>query len=202
MTLWQRAAVGLCVLTAGASAARGAPDQTGKAVAAIERADDPAAAIARLEASVPAARPSDVQSIDAIMVAIYAAISGPAGHRDWSRLRSLLLPAARLTASFVDEKGHSTVRQWNVDQFIAEADPTFVANPFYEGALVNRVQRYGNMAQVFTSYASRSAPNGKPFQKGVNSMQLLYDGKRWWVVSILWDIERPGNPLPRDMTGR
>jgi hypothetical protein len=30
-------------------------------------------------------------------------------------------------------------------------------------------------------------------------MQLMYDGKRWWVVSILWDIERPGNALPKAM---
>ncbi len=66
---------------------------------------------------------------------------------------------------------------------------------------MNKVQRFGIVAQVFTSYASRSSPEAKPFQRGINSMQLVYDGKRGWVVSILWDIDRAGNALPRGMGG-
>ena len=126
-------------------------------------------------------------------------ISGPAGDRDWNRFKSLMLPNGRLTSSIVDEHGKHSVLQWSVDEFIAQTQPLFATQPFYEGALVNRVERFGNIAQVFTSYASRSEPSGKPFQRGINSMQLMYDGKRWWVLSILWDIERPGNALPRAM---
>jgi len=62
------------------------------------------------------------------------------------------------------------------------------------------VQRFGNIAQVFTSYASSTAPKARPFQRGINSMQLMFDGQRWWVLSILWDTERPGNKLPKSMT--
>ena len=181
---------------AGASAE---PDQTGAAVAKVEAVADPAAEVARLEASAPPAKPEDVRSIDAIMAAIYESISGPAGDNDMSRFRSLMLPKGRLTESMVDEHGQTAIQQWSVDEFIADTQPIFTNQPFYETALVNEVRRYGNIAQVFSSYASRSAPEGKPFQRGVNSMQLMYDGKRWWVLSILWDIERPGNALPRVM---
>ncbi len=184
-----------------AEAAWAGSDKTGDALAKVEEQTDPAAEIAALEASVPPAKPADVQSIDAIMVAIYASISGPAGPRDWDRLRSLMLPNGRLTESMLDEQGRNTLRQWSIEQFIAETSPLFATQPFYEKALVNKVQRFGNVAQVFTSYASRSAPNAKPFQRGINSMQLVYDGKRWWVLSILWDIERPGNALPKGMGG-
>ena len=191
---------GLALAVSGNGGALAA-DTTSQAVAKVENQADPAADIARLEASVPQAKSADVGSIDAIMVAIYASISGPAGTRDWNRFRSLMLPKGRLTQSIVDPKGRPAVRQWSVDEFIAETTPLFAAQPFYEKAIVNKVQRFGNVAQVFTSYASRSAPDAKPFQRGINSMQLVYDGKRWWVVSILWDIDRPGNALPKAMGG-
>jgi hypothetical protein len=193
--------IGLTLLWVSAAVwAQTPPVSTAAAVAKAEAAPaDPAAAIARLESSVPQPKPSDVASVDAIMVAIYQSISGPAGDRTLDRFRSLMLPNARLTSSIVDEHGHASVKQWSVDEFVAEVRPVFATNAFYESALVNRVQRFGNMAQVFTSYASRSEPKGEPFQRGINSMQLMYDGKRWWVVSILWDIERPGNALPKAM---
>jgi len=126
-------------------------------------------------------------------------LSGPAGNKDMSRFRSLMLPKGRLTESMVDEHGQTAIQQWSVDEFIADTQPIFTKQPFYETALVNKVQRYGNIAEVFSSYASRSSPGGKPFQRGINSMQLIYDGKRWWVLSILWDVERPGNAVPSAM---
>jgi hypothetical protein len=188
-------------LVLGASEVHANPDQTASAVAQAESALDPEAEIATLEASVPAPKATDVRSIGAIMIAIYDVISGPAGERDWNRFRSLMLPQARLTESSVDEHGKHIVHLWSVDEFIATTKPLFAANPFYEHAIVNRVERFGNVAQVFTSYASRSEPSATPFQRGINSMQLVYDGKRWWVLSILWDIDRPGNALPKRMGG-
>ena len=171
------------------------------AAASVQDLPDPAAEVAQLEASVPSPRAEDVASIDAIVAAVYSSISGPSGARDWNRFKSLMLPEARLTASVMDAKGRNVVRLRNVDQYIERAQSYFSTNPFYEHALVNKVQRFGNIAHVFTSYASMKEPGGKPFDRGVNSMQLMYDGKRWWVLSILWDDERPGNRLPKSMGG-
>jgi len=61
---------------------------------------------------------------------------------------------------------------------------------------VNQDEGYGNMMQILSSYESRRSPSEKPFQRGINSFQVLNDGKRWWIVSIFWDSERPDNPLP------
>jgi len=57
----------------------------------------PIISAAELESKVPAPKPDDVKSIDAIMHAAYDSISGPAGARDWNRFRSLFLPQARFT---------------------------------------------------------------------------------------------------------
>jgi hypothetical protein len=154
---------------------------------------------ADLAAKVPAAKPEDVKSIDAIMHAAYDAISGPAGARDWNRFRSIFLPQARFTQVGKAPDGATFVISWSVDEFIRDAGAVFAKDPFYENAIVNRADSYGNMTRVLSSYESHRSPGDKPFERGVNSFQLLNDGKRWWVVSIFWDSERPDNPLPANL---
>ena len=151
---------------------------------------------ADLAAKVPAPKPDDVKSIDAILRAAYESISGPAGPRDWNRFRSLFLPQARFTQVGKNPDGSTFIISWSEEEFIRDAGMIFSKDPFYENALVNLPQSYGGMTQVLSSYASHRAPGDKPFERGVNSFQLLNDGKRWWVVSIFWDSERPDNPLP------
>jgi hypothetical protein len=152
-----------------------------------------------LAAKVPAPKPEDVKSLDAIMHAAYDVISGPAGPRDWNRFRSIFLPQARFTQVGKGPDGATFVISWNVDEFIRDAGAVFAKEPFYENAIVNLPQSYGNMTQVLSSYESHRSPGDKPFDRGVNSFQLLNDGKRWWVVSIFWDSERPDNPLPANL---
>jgi len=99
---------------------------------------DPAAEIAKLEASVPPPRAADVGSIDAIMHAIYDVISGPPGPRDWNRFRSLLVPVARLTTSTIDAHGRPRVVLIGVEDYISKAGAHFATQGFFESGLVNR----------------------------------------------------------------
>jgi hypothetical protein len=154
-----------------------------------------------LGSRVPAPRPDDVKSIDAILHAIYDVISGPAGDRDWNRFRSLIIPEARLTSTVTPRDPNAPpVRLLSVDDFIRIAGAHFKTSPFYEAAIVNRVETFGHISQVLGSYGSRHAPEEKPYTRGINSIQLFNDGTRWWVVSILWDEESPTNPLPGGMS--
>jgi hypothetical protein len=150
---------------------------------------------------IPAANPSDVKSIDSILTALYAVISGPAGDRDYNRLRSLFAKDARLT-SVKKEAADHPARLLTVDEYINLAGSYFKTHAFYEQAIVNKVDRFGNMAKVFSSYESRNAPNEKPFARGINSIQLFYEQNRWYVLSILWDEESPTNPLPANLATR
>jgi hypothetical protein len=151
-----------------------------------------------LSSRVPAAKPDDVKSLDSILVAIYDVISGPAGDRDWNRFRSLFVPEARLTSATKHKDG--SVFLTDVGGYAQHAGGYFKAHAFYESAIANRIEKFGNIAQVFSSYESRNAPNEKPFARGVNSIQLFNDGTRWWVLSILWDEESPTNPLPPELS--
>ena len=151
-----------------------------------------------LSSRVPPSKPADVGSLDSILLAVYNVISGPAGNRDWNRFRSLFIPGARLTSAQKNKDGSFFLE--DVEGYVQGAGDYFKTHGFYENAIVNRVQKFGTIAQVFSSYESRNAPSEKPFARGVNSIQLFNDGTRWWVVSILWDEETPTNPLPPDLT--
>jgi hypothetical protein len=168
------------------------PAQTPAAPGPIYSATD-------LAAMVPAPKPNDVKSLDAIMHAIYDVISGPAGDRDWNRFRSLCLPQVRLTAVGQRPDGSPYIASFSIDDYIHRAAEHFAKDGFYENAIVNQTTGFGNMNQVLSSYESRHAPGENPFQRGVNSFQILNDGKRWWIVSIIWDAERPDNPLPASL---
>lgn len=47
-----------------------------------------------------------------------------------------------------------------------------------------------------------AAQQAAPFQRGVNSFQLWFDGKRWYVVSIFWEAETPEHPIPAELLRR
>jgi hypothetical protein len=153
-------------------------------------------------AGVPAAKPNDVKSVDSLLAALYDVISGPPGERDWNRFRSLFMPNARLTSAEKSSDGAVRVRPNSVEDYVRLGGGYFLKNGFFEKPIVSRVQTFGNVAQVFSSYESRHAPGEAPFARGINSFQMAFDGKRWWVVNILWDEERPDNPLPKEFAAK
>jgi hypothetical protein len=160
------------------------------------------AARATQVATVPAANPADVSSVDAIMAATYDVISGPpTKKRDWDRFRSLFVPGARLIPAdrAKDGTGLFKVEVITPDEYAKLADPYFSKNGFAEREIFRKSERYGNIMQIFSTYESRhDASDAKPFARGINSFQLLYDGKRWWVVTIYWQEEAADNPLPKE----
>ncbi|MEI7037628.1 hypothetical protein [Fulvimonas yonginensis] len=165
-----------------------------------------APASARTAASapgLPAARPADVASMDAILGALYDVISGPKGQkRDWDRLRSLFVPGARLIPVHAGKDGIVQARVLSVEDYIRLGAPLLEKEGFFEREVHRTVDRYGHIAQVFSTYESRHAANdAKPFQRGINSIQLLFDGHRWWVVTIYWQGERPDLPIPEQYGG-
>ncbi len=166
---------------------------SGAAARSQDEKDKPPAAVA--------AKPDDVKSMDAILAAIYDTISGPAGGRDWDRLRSLfhadarLIPCVRTT----QDKSETRARVMSVEEFIKLIEPRTKAEGFFEREIARRVERFGAVAHVFSTYESRHAANDpQPFVRGINSIQLFFDGTRWWTVTIFWDSERTGQSIPEE----
>jgi len=155
-------------------------------------------ASAQNQADWPKADPADVESVDAIMAAVYDVISGPAGQaRDWNRFRSLFRPEAKLIPSGQRQDGSFFILYWGVDEYVTRAGSSLETSGFFERE-VHRVQEgFGQIVHLFSTYESRrNADDPEPFQRGINSFQLVNDGSRWWVVNIFWQGESPAAQIP------
>jgi hypothetical protein len=139
----------------------------------------------------------DVATMDSTIAALYDVISGPAGKRNWDRFRSLFAPGARLIANGPRPTGEVASRVMTVEEYAQRNGPFFEKNGFFEREAVRHTDEFANIAQVFSTYESRhDQDEAKPFQRGINSIQLMNDGKRWWIVTVFWQGEDEKNPLP------
>jgi hypothetical protein len=144
------------------------------------------------------ARAADVESVDGIVAALYDVISGPAGKpRDWDRMRSLFAPEGRLMAVGVRPDTSVVLRAMSVEDYITRNSKAFATMGFFEREAARTTETFGQIVHVFSTYESRKAAgDAKPFQRGINSIQLYHDGKRWWIVNVLWRAEDEHLPLP------
>ena len=149
--------------------------------------------------TTPPANPADVESIDAIITALYDVISGDAGEaRDWDRFLSLFVPGATLSP-VGRPPGESTYRRRVItpDEYAGGIGQSLEASGFHEVEIHQVTEQYGMIAHAFSTYESRrQASDPEPFARGINSIQLMNDGSRWWVVSIFWLGEGPDHPIP------
>jgi hypothetical protein len=146
---------------------------------------------------------SDGASVDAILAALYASVShDSATEPNWERMRSIFLEVGMLIPpknpksdmfTVLDVDGFEQRVREGMATAKAKGDPT----SFFEREIARRLDCFGNVCQAFSTYESRRAPSDeKPFVRGINSIQLVNDGRRWWIASVVWDTERADNSIP------
>lgn len=162
----------------------------------------PAVLAALVVTSTPAsgqsgADSSDVESIDAIVSAWYDIVSvAPGEAPDWARDSTLYLPDVRFV--IIPEIGDETPARAAVlshAQFI-EASAGGLRDGFFEREIHRVTQRFGNMAHVFSTYEFGRTEEGPVLGRGINSIQLFFDGDRWWIVGAAWRNATPDTPIP------
>lgn len=139
---------------------------------------------------------ADVKTIDGIIKAYYEVVSGPGGQpRDWKRDASLHKPNALVT---ITGKGKNN-KPYVITQSLSEYHKGFGTpkNGFFEYEIHRESQSFGNITHVWSTYETKTDINGPVTARGINSIQLCYDGNRWWILSWMFDSERPGNPIPK-----
>jgi hypothetical protein len=152
-----------------------------------------------------AKNPGDVDTVEHLVSSLYDVISGPAGKpRDWDRFRSLFLPDGRLAVIRADApaKDNQPERKSDAvfrtpDNYVERNDPYFKSNGFFERTIANRVEEFGNLVHVWSTYESRhTLMDSAPFARGINSIQIVHAQGRFWLANVMWDDERPGLTLP------
>ncbi|MCF7567935.1 hypothetical protein L3X37_06085 [Sabulilitoribacter arenilitoris] len=140
-----------------------------------------------------------VQTLDNTIKTLYTVISGEKGEeRDWTLFKYLFKPDAKLIPSRKIKKEAYKVRYMSPDDYIKNSGKWLVENGFFEKEIHRKVETFGNITQVFSTYeAFNSEADEVPFMRGINSIQLLNDGERWWVINIYWTQETEDNPIPK-----
>ena len=141
-----------------------------------------------------APRPDDVGSIDGLMRAFYDVVNiAPDAPRQWARDRTLYSPWIRFVGS-----GRG-LKVYDHQSLVDDTEP-MVQHGFRERELHRIVRKYGNIAQIESSYETLSGPRSE-LSRGVNYLQLYHDGARWWVTSVIWQSESAEHPIPPELTG-
>ena len=146
-----------------------------------------------------APRPEDVGSVDGIMRAFYEVTNVmPGAPRQWGRDRTLYVPWIRFVALGSGTTGRPAVTVWTHPEFVAATDP-LLEKGFVEREIHRTTRRYGNMVHVDSTYETLIGTGAPVRGRGVNSLDLYFDGQRWWVASVVWQSEDASHPIPAEL---
>lgn len=163
---------------------------------AQKKDNDPKNAEKPVEFSIDSSR---VLTLDKTIKTLYRSISGGKGEkRNWKQFKYLFKPDAKLIPSGINKLGHYMVNYMSPDDYIKNSGSWLEDNGFIEKEIHREIDAFGNIAHVFSTYEAYLTHDQKtPFMRGINSIQLQFDGKRWWIVNIFWTQETKYNPIPK-----
>ena len=143
---------------------------------------------------------TQVATLDCTIATLYSVISGDAGtERNWDLFKYLFHKDAKLIPTGKNNDGKHVARYMTPEDYIKTSGKWLIENGFHEVEINRETQTFGNIAQVFSTYESYKSENDTaPFMRGINSIQLMNDGERWWVINIYWMQESKENPIPKD----
>jgi len=150
-----------------------------------------------LQSSSHTPTPEPYESIDGIVKEVLKIISGEKGkERDWDAFRNLFTSNAQISVLVHGKDGSATTRSYTSDEFISLGKKYYENDGFLEYEIKKVVNEYNGIANVFQSYYAKELDVE---EKGVNSYQLVHDGKRWWIQTLLWTSNRNGVELPEHL---
>jgi len=170
-----------------------------KPAANLQGTTKPQAARANVPIPHREPRPEDVSSIDGIVKAYYEVVSGPAGKdREWGRDATLYTPGIRFIIFSEGKDGKTVARSLSHQEFVNESDPAMKGKAFYEHEVHRITHRVGNVVRVLCTAEQQFEPGGPVKGQSIDSLEMYWDGTRWWIASAnIWEL-KPGQPLPKD----
>jgi hypothetical protein len=156
-----------------------------------------AAAQVKIQQKQP--RMEDVSSIDGMIKAYFEVVSGPAGQpRDWGRDATLYIPGVRFVMISKGKNGKTTAQSMSHQEFVDAGDASMVEKGFYEHEIHRITHRAGDVAHVISTAEQALTSNGPSQGRSIDSLDLYWDGSRWWIASAtIWEVG-PGESLPSE----
>jgi hypothetical protein len=127
----------------------------------------------------------DVKSVDAIINAYYDVVSGPSSE-PWEFERDKYIHSENAVITRLNENGKTESHTLEAEYIPIGLSPK---EDFYEKELKRIVNKFGNIAQVWSAFEIRADPKTESNIRGLNSIQLHYENSRWYIDSWTCEME-------------
>lgn len=108
------------------------------------------------------------------------------------------MPWIRFVALGSGENGRPVAKVWTHPEFVGATEP-LVKKGFTEREIFRTTRHYGNMVHVDSTYEVLVGGGNPVPSRGVNSLDLYFEGTRWWVASVVWQSEDAAHPIPPEL---
>jgi hypothetical protein len=129
----------------------------------------------------------DHPEIAALLKSLYEVISFEEGEDpNWTGLEQVFSKNARITRITPEGTDHLDPSAFlEMTRHLLEIG---AYTSFYEFEVARNVERFGQMAQVWSLYETRRNRRAlEALGRGVNSIQLIHERAGWRVLGLLWD---------------
>jgi len=139
----------------------------------------------------------EVGTLDGIIKAYYDVVTVKKGGKI-SYVRDSLLHAPNPSVGMAqkDKNGKIQLKLITLKEF-HKNDAALEKDGFYEKEISRKVENYGSIYHVWSTYEAKNVADGPVLERGINSIQLFFDGTRFWILSWVFDNEGNGNEIPK-----
>jgi len=141
----------------------------------------------------------NVSTLDGIVKAYYDVVTVKKGGKVYFERDSLLhWPSAMVGAVGIGKDGQPRMSHITLKRYHELSDPGLERDGFDEREISRKVEKFGAIYHVWSTYESRNEAGGPIIERGINSIELFNDGKRFWILGWFYDGERKDNPIPAE----
>lgn len=140
----------------------------------------------------------EVGSLDGIIKAYYDVVTVKKGEKiSYVRDSLLHVPNASVGMVLKDKSGKLELKLITLKEFHKNSDAMLEKEGFYEKEISRKVENFGAIYHVWSTYEAKHVADGPVLEKGINSIQLFFDGTRFWILSWIFDNETNGQIIPK-----
>jgi hypothetical protein len=141
----------------------------------------------------------DVSTLDGIMKAYYEVVSVKVGEKISYQRDSMLHSLNALVGlPSTGKDGKFKLNLMSLKEYHRLADAGLEKEGFYEKEISRKVEHFGSIYHVWSTYESRNTVAGPVIDRGINSIELFYDGTRFWITSWSFDSETKQHQIPKE----
>jgi len=140
-----------------------------------------------------------VSTLDGILKAYYDVVTVKKGEKvSYQRDSCLHIKNAGVGILETGKDGKIKLHYITLKAYHKSSDAQLEKEGFYEVEISRKVEHFGAVYHVWSTYETRHTADGPIIGRGINSIELYFDGTRFWITSWSFDDEKKDNPLPKE----